>query len=305
MAERSQQSGGISRRQLFEDIRFMESADGWNIELLRLREGRKIFYRYKDPAYSINNMPLNEAEINELRSAIELIGRFEGMPQFEWIELLMTKLQIGKNTSAKSESVVGFDHNAYLKGIEHIRPLYHAITYHKVLEIKYRPFEEAQAFKLHFHPYYLRQYNNRWFIFGFNPDVEKSDWNLALDRIETIYETSLNFQTNSSINWSEYFEDIIGVTKPAGVPIEKIKLHFFGKSGHYMVAKPIHGSQKSKWLNDSTLELTLELIINYELERLILSYCDTINVIEPPALKQRIADRISHAFELKNIHPAN
>src|SRR5688572_20446002 len=56
------QSNGISRRQIFEDIIFMKSAEGWSIELSKLREGKKVYYRYSNPDFSINNMPLNEVE---------------------------------------------------------------------------------------------------------------------------------------------------------------------------------------------------------------------------------------------------
>ena len=45
---------GISRRQIFDDISFMESAEGWSIELMKYRDGKKVFYRYLDPAFSIN-----------------------------------------------------------------------------------------------------------------------------------------------------------------------------------------------------------------------------------------------------------
>ena len=34
-------SGGISRRQIFDDISFMESAEGWEVELCRLKDGKR------------------------------------------------------------------------------------------------------------------------------------------------------------------------------------------------------------------------------------------------------------------------
>lgn len=37
---------GIQRRQLFNDIRFMESEEGWSIPLKRIRFGRRVYYRY-------------------------------------------------------------------------------------------------------------------------------------------------------------------------------------------------------------------------------------------------------------------
>ena len=58
--------GGIGRRQLFDDIRFMESEQGWSVALERQRYDRKMFYRYEDPSFSINNQPLNEFEAEQI-----------------------------------------------------------------------------------------------------------------------------------------------------------------------------------------------------------------------------------------------
>lgn len=38
----------IKRRQLFDDIKFMESDQGWSIPLERKKDGRKVYYRYAD-----------------------------------------------------------------------------------------------------------------------------------------------------------------------------------------------------------------------------------------------------------------
>lgn len=86
-------SNGISRRQIFEDISFMESKEGWSIELNKLRDGKKVYYRYVDMSFSINNMPLNEIEINQLKAALDILTQFKGMPQFEWINELVPKLK--------------------------------------------------------------------------------------------------------------------------------------------------------------------------------------------------------------------
>ncbi|MCX7745260.1 MAG: WYL domain-containing protein, partial [Flavobacteriales bacterium] len=59
---------GIQRRQLFDDIRFMESAAGWSIPLARHRYGKRVYYRYEDLSFSINNQPLNELEAEYIKS---------------------------------------------------------------------------------------------------------------------------------------------------------------------------------------------------------------------------------------------
>jgi len=289
-------SNGISRRQILDDISFMESKDGWKIELTRNREGRKVFYRYSDPAFSINNMPLNEVEINQLQSAADILSQFKGMPQFEWVNELVPKLKQGMASKEAAATIIEFDNNQYLKGIEHLGPLHNAIFYKKVLEISYQPYENETPYNLIIHPYFLKQYNNRWFLFGYNPEKEKYDWNLALDRILIITEIKGKYQKNNQIDWEEYFEDIIGVTKTVDANVENITLHFFGKTGKYIESKPIHGSQKIKWIDAKTLEANFQLIINYEFERLILSYADSIKVVKPNKLAVLIKERLKEAY---------
>jgi len=283
-------SKGISRRQIFDDINFMESSEGWEINLLKLKDGKRVYYRYADTSFSINNMPLNESDINRLQTALQTFSQFKGMPQFEWMYELLPKLKQG-SADVYSPEIMEFENNQDLKGIEHIGVLYDAILYKKVLQIKY-----LQSFKnevqLIIHPYYLKQYNKRWFLFGYNPEKEKYDWNLALDRILEINEIHKLFIPNTEINWDEYFDDMIGVSKFNNDPLEKITLHFYGKTAHYIETNPIHPYQIPRWLDPETLEINLNLFINFELERLILSYADSVKVIQPQSLIDRIKERM-------------
>jgi predicted DNA-binding transcriptional regulator YafY len=110
-------------------------------------------------------------------------------------------------------------------------------------------------------------------------------------------ETKGKYQKNNKIDWQEYFEDIIGVTKPVDAVLENVVLHFNGKTGKYMETKPLHGSQKTKWIDDTTLEVTLDIIINYELERLLLSYADSVVVMKPSRLASLIKARMIEAIK--------
>jgi predicted DNA-binding transcriptional regulator YafY len=285
---------GISRRQIFDDIAFMESSEGWEIDLLRLKEGKRVYYRYADLSFSINNMPLDETDINRLQNTLQMLSQFKGMPQFEWMYELLPKLKQGSSLS-HPDVIMEFDSNQYLEGIEYIGTIYSAILYRKVLKIDYLPsFKDKQ--QLIIHPYYLKQYNNRWFLFGYNPGNNRYDWNIALDRIKEISEIQNSYIPNTQIDWDEYFEDILGVTKPVDAQPENIILHFYGKTARYIESKPIHGCQKSQWLENDILEVNLELIINYELERFILSYADSVKVICPQSLIETIISRMEKGW---------
>ena len=297
LSEIDPRSGGISRRQIYDDIAFMGSSEGWGVEFDKKREGRNMIYRYADLNFSINNMPLNEMEINQIRSAMGILSQFEGMPQFEWVHEILTKLQHGIEIEKEPLEIISFDNNLYLRGIEYLGRLYNAIYYKKVLLISYQPFTSSTPTDLIIHPYYLKQYNNRWFLFGYNPAIGKSDWTMALDRILSIKELEGIYEPNTTIDWKDYFEDIIGVTKPEGSQVEDIKLHFYGLTGKYVESKPIHGSQKSKWIDENILEVRLKLIINTEFIQLILSHGEDAKMLIPVDLCKKITKRLKNALE--------
>lgn len=164
----------VKRRQIFDDIRYMESKAGWQIPLERKREGKRIYYRYQDPNFSIKMQPLTkrEAEI--------------------------------------------------------------------VLKVKYRSYNEhSQEQNIIFHPYYVRQYNNRWFVFGLREDKNRIS-NLALDRIIDFEKLEdVPYHRNREIDFEHYFDDIVGVTHPNGVEKEHIVLKATKNRFPHIVSKPI------------------------------------------------------------------
>lgn len=287
---------GISRRQILADIAFMESLGGWSVSLNRYRVGKRVYYRYFDLSYSISNMPLNSLEINQLKSAIQILNQFSGIPQLVWIDEILTKLQQGINIDSK-EAIIAFDSNRYLKGIENLSILFNAITHRIPLEVEYKDFKSDHAYTMVIHPYHLKQFNNRWFLFGFNPERENYHWNLAIDRIVSVNEKNIKFIDSKTVDWNEYFEDIIGVTKPNDASVEKVRLNFKDTTINYIINKPLHGSQKTKFLSDLLLQVDLEIIINYEFESLVLSFGNNVKVIEPIYLASRIRKKLLNTLE--------
>ena len=285
LAEIDPKSGGISVRTLRDDIAFIESDAGWSADIERVKAGKKSYYRYRDPNFSINNQPLNQTELTQINSALEIISRFNGMPQFAWVNEIVTKINNGFEIQDDSSSIISFDSNQYLKGIEHLGDLFNAINSSKAIKMAYRPFKSDHDIDLVLHPYYLKQYNNRWFLFGLN-DKYKSISNMALDRIVSFETITLKYIKNKSINFNEYFEDIIGVTMPDKGKLAKIELLFTNEEAPYVITKPIHGSQKKKKHDENGLTVTIEVIPNIEFEKLILSFGDKVKVMSP----KKIAD---------------
>jgi predicted DNA-binding transcriptional regulator YafY len=281
---------GISRRTIYDDIEFMESPRGWNIDLERTREGRKVYYRYTNTSFTINKQPLNETEEHQLKEALSTLSRFKGLPQFGWVDELIARLDSGLGLSHNAKKIIEFDQNNYLKGLEYITTLYNAILYKKVINIEYKSFKQEAVQTFILHPYFLKQYNNRWYVFGKN-DASGYVINLALDRIIAIKDSNKKYILNEEINFDEYFEDIVGVTLNNGMATEKIVLKVSNVLFPYIQTKPLHGSQKVKEQGDAHTLITLDLIPNYELESVILSHGEGIEVLKPESLREKINER--------------
>lgn len=285
-------SDGIKRRQLFDDIKFMESEQGWAIPLKRHSERKRVYYRYSDKKYSIKKQAINKSEANQLKETLSILHRFKGMPQFEWIDEIMVRLEssfnLNKTTNA---SIVGFEQNLYLKGLDFFGELFNAILYKKSLNIHYQSFNRVEPIMMEIHPYYLKQHNSRWFLIGLNPKYQKLS-NIALDRILHFVEINTPYISNEKIDFEEYFEDAIGVSVD-GREIEKIILKIARKTWPYIDTKPMHGSQKVLERNENDVMIELHLKINFELETLILSRGEAIEVISPEYLRNRIKERVN------------
>lgn len=286
-------SGGIQRRQLFDDIRFMESEQGWSIPLERIRKGRRVYYRYEDLSFSINNQPINELEAEQIKAALQILSRFSGTPQFEWVNEMIPILESKFGLIKRKSEVLSFENNIDLKGQHFITPIFNAIINERVIQVQYKDFKSAEPYEITFHPYYLKQYNNRWFVFGMNAANQITTWNLALDRIESLFESDHLYRPTET-DWDEYFFDLVGVTRPEGVELQEIVFKFSTEVAPYVITKPIHASQKHK--NDPAgLEVKIKVIPNFELERMVLSFGEQVTVISPDNFKERISQRLKSA----------
>lgn len=287
-------NNGIRKRQLYDDIRFMTSEQGWNIELDKIRCGRKTAYRYLDPSFSIKNEPLNEAEATQIKAALQIISRFSGAPQFEWVNEMIPQMESKFGLIAQEKEIISFESNIDLKGRHHLQPLFQAIINQRVLSVTYRDFKSESSYQLIFHPYHLKQFNNRWFCLGLNADNENPTWNLALDRIESIIEKDLPYQP-TTIDWTDYFYDLIGVSRLEEAVLTQIVLLFDAAVAPYVLTKPLHPSQKSYQTTEG-LRVILTLYPNFELEKRLLSFGDQVQVVAPNNLRIKLQSRLTNAL---------
>jgi len=289
----------VSKRTVQYDIVAMEGNHRWKVLLMEPEHcyiSGKRYFRYEDPSYSIWKDDLSEQELNQLKTMVLMLGKFKGLPQFEKMQELVDQLAEKYHfTIADSEQIIGFDTNEFVGGIEHLNTLFNAIVHQQTLKLSYQPFGK-EANTIIVHPYYIKQYNNRWFLFGHTDGYESiSIW--ALDRILQIDPCTVPYE-KSTVDFEDYFDDFVGVTC-SSTPVEDVRLQFSPRRFPYVVSKPLHHSQKIIDREQHIIQISVRP--NYELIQTLLSFGADVKIIEPATLSDKISKIIAKMCSLYSV----
>lgn len=285
----------VSKRTIQLDIQMMRSDKlGYNapIEVY----DRK-YYRYADAGYSMTDIPLNENDMNVLSETVEMLKQFKDFSLFSELGGIIQRLEDKVYTEkTRSSSIIHLDKNENLKGLHWLDELYQAIQKKVVLKVEYKSFKATEANMITFHPYLLKEFNNRWFLIGMG-NKNRGVVNLALDRIVAVdYDFSTPYEEHD-FDADAFYKDVVGVTVSRVRP-SVVKLWIDKHNAPYVLTKPIHHSQRLvKEYEDGSIEITFLVKPNFELERLLLGFGESMEVLKPEKLRNRIAEKLRNAAE--------
>ena len=278
----------VSKRTVQNDIMQLETTDPYYIRLNEnLKRGRQRLYRYVDTDFNLPLFLMNDEERNKIEDAIYVLRDFEGEPLYDWARAFLMQIEGGMFNEGNTP-VVSFQTNPDLKGISYFSELLQAILAKRVLKLRYTPYsKETQTVTIY--PYHLKQFNDRWYLIA-QAIGYQSYAHYALDRIDGFEEIALPYK-EAEVDFSEYFDDVIGVTVP-DEDAEDIVIKVTGKRFNYIRTKPLHLSQRIIEEGKGYAIISINVKINNELESLILSFGDDMEVIAPSMFRDRIAEKI-------------
>lgn len=286
----------VSRRTVQLDIQMMRSDKlGYNAPIVVY--DRK-YYKYEDEEYSITDIPLTENDMNVLSETVEMLKQFKDFSLFSELGGIIQRLEDKVYTEKTHRtSIIHLDKNENLRGLKHLDVLYQAILKKIVLRITYQSFKARNPSEIIFHPFILKEFNNRWFLIGVVGKKTKIS-TFALDRIlEVDYDLNIPFR-EENFNGDEYYKNTIGVTVLEEKHVQNISLKIDKSNAPYVLTKPLHHSQEVvEQHEDRSITITLKVHINFELERLILGFGDSIEVIAPRLLRNRIQKKLQIALQ--------
>lgn len=297
LAEFEGRSNPVSRRTFQNDLALMRSDRlGYNAPIV-VRDNK--YYEYEDPDYSITHLPLNDEGLDALNSALDILRQIQGFPQLASSIDTISKLneQISRHTGT-SVPAMDMEHVAGYRGAEFIGTIYDAVRKQQTIVVEYQSFKARQSEALTVYPYLLKEYRNRWFLIGEKSTNRTPQVNIfALDRIHSVsVDKTHPFRKCVDFDPEHFFDDTIGVTKRIQDKARRIVIDVDPQQAPYVESKPFHRSQKiEQRFDDGSIRLSIKVVINRELERLILGYGQHVEVISPPKFRSIIADCVTQA----------
>ena len=285
----------ISRRTIQLDIQMMRSGSLGSPAPIEVYDNK--YYRYSDPDYSITDSPLTDEDLKLIGESIEMLRQFGGFSAFSGMEDVLGRLEDHITAMRhKRKPVILLEKNESLKGLKFIDPLYKAILAKKPVKIIYKSFKARDMQRFIFSPFFLKEFRNRWFVYGWKKGAGML-YNLALDRIHEMGAApGETYQENNVIDPDTFFDNLIGVTKNINDKAHRVRFWAAPAQVPYIETKPLHKSQFVVQRNeDGSAIFQMEVVLNYELEKDLLGFGEGVRVLSPRLLVHNMSKRLTQA----------
>lgn len=282
---------GVSRRSIQADLEMMRSNKlGYEAPIIVV--DRK-YYTYADKDYSITNSPLNNQDLLVLTEVSNLLSQFKGFSHFNDLNEMLSKLDDKIYAQEmQTQRLIDFEKNDDLKGLEYIEVIRKAIVAKQTCCITYQSFKAKSANELQFSPYLLKEYRNRWFVIGVVRGSNALLYNLALDRIQSISKGTDEYEENKIDDFPNFYRNVIGVSKYPHQKEAEVVFWIDDDNAPYILTKPLHRSQRLIREEEGGKVFSIQVVLNFELERELLGFGAKVKILSPEVLVVQMKEHL-------------
>ena len=279
----------VCRKTVIRDIAFMRDRLDLPIEFDTAIQS----YRYTQPVNSFPTVQVTEGELVALLVARRALEQYRGTPFHRQLEIAFDKLAAGlkdrisfspaDELSAVSFKNVGLGRTDLLV----FNALSGAVLRQEEVSFQYRKPGDPGRLTRSVQPYHLAHRENLWYLVGF--DLERSALRtFALPRIDGVLVSKKRFVKPADFSPERFFSNAMGVL--GGDGDHRVVIRFSHGVADRVREREWHESQEMRELPGGSLELRLRLGALAEVEQWILGWGASAEVVEPPALRQRIRE---------------
>ena len=181
-------------------------------------------------------------------------------------------------------------------GVENVQIILEAIDKKRGIECDYYSFNKKTVKHQLLIPYFLRTWEQRWYLAA-EPDNRHHGISIfALERMENIMLTEKKMLPTHKISAEEYFDGSFGVNHSDDQKPEKIRIKIYGAQVEYVRALPIHESQEEVEINNDWSIFEYRLVPCYNFYQQLLWHRERLEVLEPLHVRDEMKNTIEKMF---------
>lgn len=173
-------------------------------------------------------------------------------------------------------------------GVENVQIILEAIDKQKGIECVYYSFDKATKKQQLLIPYFLKTWEQRWYLAA-EPDNHHHGISIfALERMGNIRLTEKKMLPSNDVTADEYWEGSFGVNHSDNQVPERIVIKAYGAQAEYIRALPIHESQKELERTDEYTIFEYHIVPCFNLFQQLLWHREKLEIIEPKEMREEI-----------------
>ena len=182
-------------------------------------------------------------------------------------------------------------------GVEYVQTILEAIDQKHGIECDYYAFNKKTTKHQVMIPYFLRTWEQRWYLVV-EPDNHHHGISIfALERLENIKLTDGKMFLSNKVTAEAYFDGCFGVNHSDNQEPEKIRIKVYRQQAEYVRTLPIHESQREVETNNDWSIFEYRLVPCYNFYQQLLWHREKLEVLEPQHVRDEIMMAIQKMLE--------
>ena len=185
-------------------------------------------------------------------------------------------------------------------GVEYVQTILEAIDKKHGIECDYYSYNKKSVKHQTLIPYFLRTWENRWYLVAEPDNHHHGQSVFALERMDNIRLTGEKMLPSKKITPEEYFDGCFGVNHSDDQKPERILIKVYSTQVEYIKALPIHESQKEVEATDEWSIFEYRIIPCFNFYQQLLWHRERIEILEPKSIrdemKRIIENMLNHYY---------
>lgn len=174
------------------------------------------------------------------------------------------------------------------KGVEHVQIILEAIDKKRGIECDYSSYNNKSVKHQILIPYFMRTWENRWYLVAEPENHPHQQAVYALERMENIRLTEMRMLPTDKITAEEYFDGSFGINHSDEQKPEIIRIKVYSTQVEYVRALPIHESQKEIESTKDWSIFEYRIIPCFNFYQQLLWHREKLEVLEPKSVREEM-----------------